>query len=270
MSVERGGVSEGKFWEQAFSRNEFLIPKLVQERLKQTRIAVAGLSVGGNAARLLVETGAGKLTVADGGKLALSSLNRVHGRVADVGKNKAIVLARDMLETNPFLNLMTYPKNIGTKTDEKTVSYDEFLEGVEIVVDAVDSLPAKLGLRQAAKRRGIWVLMGTDLGFTAKIDVEKKTIFHGRLTEEELEMLKNPELDLETKTMLAVKIVGPEFIPSFYLKALKEAGENQAGFWPQLGMTAKLTAVLIVKAVLEILEGKEPAAEMRVDLNELI
>ena len=49
---------------------------------------------------------------------------------------------------------------------------DAFLNGLDVLVDHIDDLPCKLRLRAEAARRGVVVLMGTDLGITPIFVVE--------------------------------------------------------------------------------------------------
>jgi hypothetical protein len=253
------------FQELIYSRNRFVIPDVVHEKLSETKYAVAGLSVGGDTAYLMMLSGGENWVVADGGLLDVHDFNRVIGsKVEDIGVNHADRWKRMVLEHNPYLNVESYSKNIGDVDDADTVSYETFLEGAERVFEAVDKLSVKAKIRKYAD-----VVMATDMGFAAKIDVEEQgEVFHGKLSDQEInDLLENPELTLEEKTEIAVKLVGPENIPEEYLVALHQAGEEEVPFWPQPGAPAFLAAAMLVAVEIGKLQGKTPKPESVIDLN---
>jgi hypothetical protein len=262
-------LDEDAFHKVVYSRNKFVIPDQVQESLRKTTFAVAGLSVGGNSAYLLMLSGVEHWIIADGGLLDLHDFNRVTGaRVQDIGVNQAVRWARSALEQNPYLKIRCLPYNLSDKTNAGlgTVSYDDFLTGADRVIEAVDQLGVKAGLRLRSD-----VVMPTDMGLGAKVEEDQKGIpFHGRLSQEELNLLLDPNVNFETKTRLAVKIVGLENIPPAYLEALKRAKKEKVPYWPQPGLAAFLAAAMLVAREIARLKGSEVKPEMSIDLEEMI
>ena len=151
-----------------------------QEILGALRIGVIGLSVGHAVAYALAAQGmCGELTLADFDQLELSNLNRVPGTVFDLGLNKATVAARRIAELDPYLPVRVMTSGLTPDL------VDEFLDGLDIVVEECDSLDMKAIVREAARRRRLPVLMATsDRGL---VDVERydlepqRPIFHGLL-----------------------------------------------------------------------------------------
>ncbi len=162
------------------NRNRNLITADEQERLGQLRVGVVGLSVGHAIAHLLAQQGlCGQLRLADFDELELSNLNRVPATVFDLGANKAQVAARRIAELDPYLPLEVFDRGI------TSASVDQFLDGVDILVEECDSLDTKVLIRQAARSRRIPVLMAT--GDRGTLDVERfdlepqRQILHGLL-----------------------------------------------------------------------------------------
>jgi molybdopterin/thiamine biosynthesis adenylyltransferase len=161
-------------------RNRNLITAEEQARLRELRIGVAGLSVGHAIAHAMALQGlCGELRLADFDQLELSNLNRVPSTVLDLGINKAIVAARRIAELDPYIGLEVFAEGVTSHT------LDDFVEGLDVVVEECDSLDIKVMVREAARRRGIPVVMATsDRGL---VDVERfdlepdRPILHGLL-----------------------------------------------------------------------------------------
>jgi hypothetical protein len=119
-------------------RNRNLITAEEQTRLGALRIGVAGLSVGHVIAHTLAAEGlCGELRLADFDRIELSNLNRVPATVLDLGLNKAEVAARRIAELDPYLQVRVLDMGLTLDT------VDEFLDGLDIVVEECDSLHMK-------------------------------------------------------------------------------------------------------------------------------
>lgn len=153
-------------------RNRNVITVEEQERLGALTIGVVGLSVGHVIAHTLATEGlCGRLRLADFDELELSNLNRVPATVLDLGLNKAVVAARRIAEIDPYLDVEVF-------TGGLTVDCLEFFDGLDVVVEECDSLEAKALAREAARDRGLPVVMVTsDRGL---VDVERYDLEPGR------------------------------------------------------------------------------------------
>ena len=119
-------------------RNRNMITAEEQTRLGGLRIGVVGLSVGHVIAHTLAAQGmCGELRLADFDRIERSNLNRVPATVLDVGLNKAEVAARRIAELDPYLQVRVL--SVGVTAD----TIEEFLDGLDIVVDECDSLDIK-------------------------------------------------------------------------------------------------------------------------------
>jgi len=256
------------FYKVAFSRNRFVISDETQQKLRKTKIAIAGLGVGTACGYLLILSGAENLTVWDGGDQDLHDTNRLIGaKTREIGINQAIRFARLALETNPYANISCHPQNL----ERSNIQW--FLDGVGLVIEETDFLPVKVGVREMSHQKNITVCMATDLGKAGltQIETPKSLIFDGRLTKEVTNQLLDPNIDFRTKTALASEvIIGTKNVPLAYFEAVAKAQEAKVSFWPQPGLSAYLSASMLVETIIEILEGKEINYELLVNLQELV
>ena len=131
-----------------FSRTELLLGKEAMEKLKNSRVAVFGVGgVGGYVCEALVRSGVGAFDLIDDDKVCLTNLNRqIIATRKTVGKYKTDVMKERILDINPDADVRIYqcfflPENA-----------DDFpFEEYDYIVDAVDTVPAKIALVMKAK-----------------------------------------------------------------------------------------------------------------------
>lgn len=145
---------------EALSRTELLFGKETMEKFAASHVAVFGLGgVGGHAAEALVRSGIGALTLIDNDKVSVSNLNRqIFATVKTVGMDKVDAAALRLREINPAvriegIRLFYLPENAG-QIDLRSFDY---------VVDAIDTVSAKIALAEAAVAAGVPLIssMGT-------------------------------------------------------------------------------------------------------------
>ena len=137
-----------------FSRTELLFGKAAMEKLASSRVAVFGIGgVGGYTCEALVRSGVGAFDLIDDDKVCRKT----------VGKYKAEVMKERMLEINPDVKVEIHkcfflPENA-----------DEFpFEDYDYIVDAVDTVTAKLELVMKAKEKGVPII--SSMGAGNKLD----------------------------------------------------------------------------------------------------
>ena len=148
-----------------FSRTELLFGKAAMEKLASSRVAVFGIGgVGGYTCEALVRSGVGAFDLIDDDKVCLTNLNRqIIATRKTVGKYKAEVMKERMLEINPDVKVEIHkcfflPENA-----------DEFpFEDYDYIVDAVDTVTAKLELVMKAKEKGVPII--SSMGAGNKLD----------------------------------------------------------------------------------------------------
>jgi molybdopterin/thiamine biosynthesis adenylyltransferase len=244
-------------------RNRNLITAEEQARLSELRIGVAGLSVGHAIAHALALQGqGGVLRLADFDQLELSNLNRVPATVLDLGINKAIVAARRIAELDPYIGVEVFTDGVTSRT------LDDFVEGLDVVVEECDSLDIKVMVREAARQRGIPVVMSTsDRGL---VDVERfdlepdRPILHGLLGDATSARLAGLAVRDKIPHMLRhldANQLSPRLAASFV-----EVGHTLST-WPQLSGDVALGAALMAEAVRKIAVGEPLASgQARVDI----
>ena len=151
-----------------FQRTAALLGEEKVDLLRAARILVVGVGgVGGCAAEQLCRAGIGALTLLDGDKVDPTNLNRQLAALdSTVGRFKAEVLCERFRDIDPE----------GTFTPEvrflRADECDELLGGpFDLVVDAIDDVPAKVGLLRAAARRGVPAV--SSMGAGGKTDPEQ-------------------------------------------------------------------------------------------------
>ncbi|MDD7178804.1 MAG: tRNA threonylcarbamoyladenosine dehydratase, partial [Lachnospiraceae bacterium] len=138
-----------------FSRTELLLGKEAMQRLAGARVAVFGIGgVGGYVCEALVRSGIGAFDLIDDDKVCLTNLNRqIIATRKTVGKYKTEVMKERILDINPdadvwLHNCFFLPENA-----------DEFpFEEYDYVVDAVDTVTAKIALVMKAKEKNIPII----------------------------------------------------------------------------------------------------------------
>lgn len=146
--------------EEWLSRTGRLIGEDNLKKLKEARVAVFGVGgVGGFCVEALARCGVGHIEMIDHDTVAESNLNRQVVATRDViGRPKAQVMKERILSINPDAEVIVHncfflPENKDT-FDFSTYTY---------VVDAVDTVTAKLTIIEESKKAGIPVIssMGT-------------------------------------------------------------------------------------------------------------
>ena len=148
-----------------FSRTQLLLGKEAMDALSASRVAVCGIScVGGYVCEALVRSGVGAFDLIDDDKICLTNLNRqLIATRSTVGKYKVDVMEARMKDINPNVDIRTHkcfflPENA-----------DEFpFSEYDYIVDAVDTVSAKLSLAVKAQEAGVPII--SSMGAGNKLD----------------------------------------------------------------------------------------------------
>ena len=229
-------------------RNRNVITADEQTRLGALRIGVAGLSVGHVIAHTLAAQGmCGELRLADFDRLELSNLNRVPATVLDLGLNKAEAAARRIAELDPYLKVGVIDAGLTLDT------VDEFLDGLDIVVEECDSLDIKAIVREGARTRRIPVLMATsDRGL---VDVERfdlepqRPILHGLLGD--LDLARLTGMSSREKVPYLLRFLEAELLSPRMAASAVEL-DRTLSTWPQSAGDVVLGATAVAESVRRI------------------
>lgn len=148
-----------------FSRTELLLGREAMERLAEARVAVFGIGgVGGYVCEALVRSGVRAFDLTDDDKVCLTNLNRqIIATRKTVGKYKVDVMKERMLDINPNVQVRTHQCFFLPENAEQ-FPFEEY----DYVVDAVDTVTAKLELIERAKAAGVPVI--SSMGAGNKLD----------------------------------------------------------------------------------------------------
>ncbi|KYZ78143.1 tRNA cyclic N6-threonylcarbamoyladenosine(37) synthase TcdA [Anaerosporomusa subterranea] len=162
----------------AFSRTELLIGAPALAKLAASHVAIFGVGgVGSFTVEGLARCGIGRFTLVDDDCICLTNLNRqLPATTRTVGRPKVEVMRERILEINPRAEVTLHQKFYLPDTAEELLSGD-----YDYIVDAVDTVTAKIDLIVRAKQRNIPVIScmgaGNKLDPTAFIvtDIAKTT-----------------------------------------------------------------------------------------------
>lgn len=144
----------------AFSRTRLLIGEKGISKLEQATVMVLGVGgVGSHCVEALARSGVGRLILVDNDKVSVTNINRQSiAYHSTVGEYKTKLMKDRIYDINPEADVITYemfvlPDNLETLFQNK----------VDYIVDAIDTVTAKLALAEYAKKNKIDLIscMGT-------------------------------------------------------------------------------------------------------------
>ena len=151
-----------------FSRTELLLGKEAMDRLANSRVAVFGIGgVGGYVCEALVRTGVGAFDLIDDDKVCLTNLNRqIIATRKTVGQYKVDVMKERMLEINQKVDVRVH-KCFFLPENAEEFPFEEY----DYIVDAVDTVTAKISLVMKAQEMNIPII--SSMGAGNKLDASK-------------------------------------------------------------------------------------------------
>lgn len=138
-----------------FSRTELLIGEASLQKLKNSKVAVFGIGgVGTFVVEGLVRAGVGKFVLIDDDLICLTNINRqLHATRKTVGKPKVEVMRERILEINPKAEVVIHQCFYLPENSAELINPD-----YDYIVDAVDTVTAKVDLVVNAKKAGIPII----------------------------------------------------------------------------------------------------------------
>ncbi len=140
--------------ESIHSRSAWLLGEDGMDRLARCRVAVVGLGgVGGMAAEALARGGIGHLLLVDADRVAPSNINRqIVALHSTIGRHKTAVMQERLADINPALRVDAHPVFVPAQ------GTGGLLDGCDYVLDAIDTVPSKIGLILECKSKDIPIL----------------------------------------------------------------------------------------------------------------
>ena len=143
-----------------YSRTELLIGGEGIRRLRESTVLVFGVGgVGSHCIEALARSGVGRLVLVDNDKVSLTNINRQSIALhSTVGRYKTEVMKEKIRDIDPSIRVDTYETFVLPDNVEET-----FRENPDYVIDAIDTVTAKLAVIETSLKRGVPVIssMGT-------------------------------------------------------------------------------------------------------------
>lgn len=264
-------LDEQEFVYVRTNRNQYKITPQEEDVLATKKIGVIGLSVGkAIAMTIAMERICGEIRIADFDVIELSNLNRIQTGVQNFGIKKTVVVAREIAEIDPYLNVTIYSEGL----TEDNVD-DFFLKNgkLDICIEVCDGLYTKIFARQKAKAFGIPVVMNSsDRGTT---DIERYDlnstlpILHGLIDHLDLNLVKQAKTN-EEKVPYLLAMLGLD-TSSTRLKASMLEIEETITTWPQLASGVVLGGGICADVCRRMLLGElKDSGRYFVDFEKLI
>lgn len=138
-----------------FSRTELVYGPEAMEKIRNSTVAVFGIGgVGGYAAEALARCGIKKIVLVDDDRICLTNLNRqLIATRKTVGQYKADVMKERLLSINPALEVEVH-KCFFLPETRSEFDFSEY----DAVIDAVDTVTAKIELVLAAQEAGTFII----------------------------------------------------------------------------------------------------------------
>ncbi len=146
---------------EQFIRTELLIGKEAVKKLNNSRVAVFGIGgVGGHCAEALVRSGVGTIDIIDNDVIAESNINRqIVALHSTIGRYKTEVMKERLLDINPDVKVNEY-RCFFLPENASQFPFDKY----DYVVDAVDTVTAKIAIIMAAQEHGTPVISSMGAG----------------------------------------------------------------------------------------------------------
>ena len=143
-----------------YSRTELLLGKDGMQKLKEATVMVFGIGgVGSHCIEALARSGVGRLILIDNDTVSLTNINRQSiASHSTVGRMKTEVMKERIRDINPDIQVTTYETFVLSDNLESL-----FLETPDYIIDAIDTVTAKIAIVELAQQRNIPLIssMGT-------------------------------------------------------------------------------------------------------------
>jgi len=204
-----------------FSRMELLVGREALARLERCKVAVFGIGgVGSFAAEALARAGIGKLVLVDRDVVCLTNINRqLVATTKTLGRPKVEVMKERILEINPRAEVTVHQAFYLPGSSEELIQDD-----YDYIVDAVDTVTAKIGLVVQAKKRGIPII--SSMGAGNKMDPTRFRVADIYSTTVD-PLAKVMRKELRSRGIDSLKVVYSTEPPIKHMKSEEESPKKQ-------------------------------------------
>ena len=215
-----------------FSRTQLLLGEEAMEKLKNSRVAIFGIGgVGGYVCEALVRSGVGQFDIIDNDKVCLTNINRqIIATRKTVGQYKVDVMKERMLDINPDVTVNVY-KCFFLPENANEFPFDEY----DYVVDAVDTVTAKIELVMKCQEKGVPII--SSMGAGNKLDASAFKVADIYKTKM-CPLAKVMRRELKKRDVKSLKVVYSEEIPTRPLDDISVNGKIDNTCLPKTESTA--------------------------------
>lgn len=146
--------------EEQLSRLGLLLGQEGLNKLRNSHVAIFGIGgVGGHAVEALARCGIGRIDIIDNDTVCESNLNRqIIALHSTIGRPKVDIMKTRILDINPSIEVRTY-RTFFLPQNKDQFDFSEY----DYVIDAIDTVTAKLCLIEEAKKANVPIIcsMGT-------------------------------------------------------------------------------------------------------------
>ena len=152
-------------YETSIIRNSGYIKAETQEKIRRTKLLIAGCGIGSSLAVCAARMGIENFVLVDGDVIDAHNLNRQFYDFSDVGQFKVDALKDKILRINPEAKVEAIRANLDANNTDGIVSK------ADIIFDTVDflDLPAILQLHNSAKKHKVHIFTALSVGFGALV-----------------------------------------------------------------------------------------------------
>lgn len=115
-----------------YSRNRIYVSKFHQEKIKSTRILVAGCGIGSVIAECALRIGFENIILVDGDSVELSNLNRQNYLTSDIGISKCDSIKSRLLNINPLAKISVHSYYLAKN------NINHLINDCDIAINALD------------------------------------------------------------------------------------------------------------------------------------
>ena len=200
-------TKEELIMDNQFSRFTKLLGESAVDKLALSRVAVFGIGgVGGYAVEALARSGVGTLDLIDNDTVALSNLNRqIIALHSTIGRYKVDAAEERIADINPAAKVNTYKMFYLPETADE-FDFTEY----DYIVDAVDTVSAKISLAERAYSAGVPIISA--MGTGNKLDATCLTVTDINKTKV-CPLAKVMRYELRKRGIKKLKVVYSEEIP---------------------------------------------------------
>ena len=138
-----------------YARTEMLLGPAAMKRLAASKVAIFGIGgVGSFTVEGLARSGLGQLVLVDHDRISVTNINRqIHATHKTLGLSKVEIMRERVLEINPEARVTVHQLFYRSEQAPDLVNPD-----LDYIVDAVDSIGAKIDLIMQARRMNIPII----------------------------------------------------------------------------------------------------------------